>query len=117
MKATIASILFAALATTSVAQEMSTAQFNEDTLRASNAPSAVSMSVLRGRKAALREQQIADGVFDINRFTSTGPIPCVDGKAGEYSCNKVDLKGFLAHKDTGSATREGNDVWGTFSSS
>ena len=41
---------------------------------------------------------------------------CVDGKAGGYSCNNVDLKGFLRHQDLGSRTRVGNDVWGTYSS-
>lgn len=42
---------------------------------------------------------------------------CVDGKAGEYACNKIDLKAFLRHQDMGSRTRVGNDVWGWTDSS
>ncbi len=41
-----------------------------------------------------------------------GPIACVDGKAGEYSCDKVNLLSFLSHAEMGSATKEGNDIWG-----
>ncbi|KAG5795854.1 hypothetical protein H9Q69_005072 [Fusarium xylarioides] len=53
------------------------------------------------------------GVFDKDRYKvlSSG-TPCADGKAGGYSCNKIDLLGFLRHQDMGSRTRVGNDVWG-----
>jgi len=37
--------------------------------------------------------------------------PCVDGKAGDYSCNKVDLKAFVSFHSMGSKG-EGNDIWG-----
>lgn len=106
MKATITSLLLAALAGSSMAA------VDEDTLRAASAPNAVSMSTLKQRKINQREKDIADGVFDVDRYEATSATPCVDGKAGEYSCNNVDLLGFLRHQDTGSRTREGNDIWG-----
>lgn len=110
MKASITSVILAALAGTSAAQSMSV--YNADTLRATSAPNAVNMAVLKGRKVAQRDQDIADGLFDLNRYESTEATACVDGKAGEYSCNNVDLRGFLRHQDTNSQTREGNDIWG-----
>lgn len=60
----------------------------------------------------------AAGVFnkydikDNARIQAVGPAPCVNGKAGEYSCDKVDLTSFLSHAEMGSTTKEGNDVWG-----
>ena len=106
----LTSVLMAALAGTSTAQVVSI--FNADTLRAQSAPSAVSMATMKGRKVAQREKDIADGVFDLNRYEATGATACVDGKAGEFQCNNVDLLGFLRHQDAGSRTREGNDIWG-----
>jgi hypothetical protein len=114
MKASLSSIFLAALATTSVAEKINTSQFDAQFLEATNAPNAISMSVVRERKLSLREQQKADGVFDVDRYEATGAISCTDGKAGEYSCGNIDLKGFLRHQDMGSRTREGNDVWGKF---
>lgn len=110
MKASITSLILAALAGTSAAQSISV--YNADTLRATSAPNAVNMATLKARKVAQRDQDIADGVFDLDRYESTSATPCVDGKAGEYSCNNVDLLGFLRHQDTNSRTREGNDIWG-----
>lgn len=59
----------------------------------------------------------AAGVFD--RYDNArmqaqpvGPTSCVNGKAGEYSCDKVDLLSFLSHQEMGSTTKEGNDIWG-----
>jgi hypothetical protein len=112
MKASFGSFLVAALATAAAAEKINTAQFDEDYLRASNAPNAVSMSVVRGRKVALREKQIANGDFAVDRYELASATACEGGKAGEYSCNNVDLRGFLRHQDVGSRTREGNDVWG-----
>ncbi|KAL8935010.1 MAG: hypothetical protein Q9216_005630, partial [Gyalolechia sp. 2 TL-2023] len=40
------------------------------------------------------------------------PTPCVNGKSGEYSCDKVDMLSFLSHRQMGSTTKEGNDIWG-----
>lgn len=111
MKASFTSVLLAALAGTSAAQDITV--FNADTLRAESAPNAVSMSTLRQRKTSQREKDIAAGLFDEDRYEATGATACVDGKAGEYSCNNVDLLGFLRHQDAGSRTREGNDIWGT----
>ncbi|KAH7303921.1 hypothetical protein B0I35DRAFT_363989 [Stachybotrys elegans] len=115
MKASLSSILLAALAGSSFAeqQKINTSQFNEEYLRASIAPNAVGMSALRQRKEATYAKQEAAGAFDLNRYESiSSAIPCVDGKAGEFSCNGLDLRGFLRHQDMGSRTRVGNDVWG-----
>lgn len=49
------------------------------------------------------------------RMQAVGPTPCVNGKAGEYSCDKVNLLSFLSHAEMGSSTKEGNDVWGKYS--
>ncbi|MCJ1468788.1 hypothetical protein MMC07_007418 [Pseudocyphellaria aurata] len=55
----------------------------------------------------------AEGMFDSGRVASVAQkVPCSGGKAGEYSCDHVDLLSFLSHEDMGSTTREGNDVWG-----
>src|SRR2546430_2094139 len=54
-----------------------------------------------------------NGVFDSGRYKSISTTTaCVNGKAGEYSCQNVDMYAFLSHEDMGSSTKEGNDVWG-----
>ncbi|EAW13493.1 uncharacterized protein ACLA_055410 [Aspergillus clavatus NRRL 1] len=52
------------------------------------------------------------GMFDANRYPDLGKQKCANGTAGEYSCENVDLLGFLSHQAMGSETREGNDIWG-----
>lgn len=60
----------------------------------------------------------AEGMFDPNRVASMAQkVTCSGGKAGDYSCDHVDLLSFLSHEDMGSITREGNDVWGMFETS
>jgi hypothetical protein len=116
MKASLTSILLATLAGSSVAQtqKINTAKFNEDYLRASSAPHAIGMGELRQRKTALFDSEKAAGVFDKDRYkVLSSATPCSGGKAGGYSCNNVDLLGFLRHQDMGSRTRVGNDIWGT----
>ena len=110
MKASFTSLLLAALAGTSAAQTSTV--FNAESLKADSAPHAVSMSTLRQRKTSQREKDIAAGQFDVDRYEAVDATACTDGKAGEYSCNNVDLLGFLRHQDIGSQTREGNDIWG-----
>ncbi|KAH7174999.1 uncharacterized protein B0J16DRAFT_364942 [Fusarium flagelliforme] len=113
MKASLTSLLLATLAGSAVAQDkINTAKFDEGYLRANSAPNAIGMGVLRQRKTALFEKQAASGVFDKDRYKVASSTACVDGKAGGYSCNNVDMKGFLRHQDMGSRTRVGNDVWG-----
>jgi hypothetical protein len=117
MKASLTSLLLATLAGSAVAQtqKINTAKFNEDYLRASSAPNAIGMKELRQRKMALHESEAAAGVFDKDRYkVLSSATPCSGGKAGEYSCNNVDLLGFLRHQDMGSRTRVGNDIWGMF---
>ena len=57
----------------------------------------------------------AQGVFnryDNARLGAAVPAPCVNGKSGPYSCDKVDMLSFLSHSQLGSSTKEGNDIWG-----
>ena len=112
MKASIASILFAGLATGAAAQSIKAANFKADALKATSAPNAVAMSTMRQRKVAQFEKDKANGMYDVDRYEATGAMACTDGKAGEYQCNNIDLKGFLRHQDTNSRTRVGNDIWG-----
>ncbi|KAE8423460.1 hypothetical protein BDV36DRAFT_92160 [Aspergillus pseudocaelatus] len=70
------------------------------------------MSHLMSIKTEHRERARAQGLFRPNNYIDLGKTPCVDGKAGEYSCENVDLLGFLSHQAMGSTTREGNDIWG-----
>jgi hypothetical protein len=70
------------------------------------------MSVLRKLKLDTWSAQSEAGIFDIDRYAAQAATACVNGKAGEYRCNKVDLVSFLRHQDMGSSTRRGNDIWG-----
>ncbi|KAI6778455.1 uncharacterized protein J7T54_005361 [Emericellopsis cladophorae] len=119
MKASFASIFLAGLVTSAAAQDFKAAEFKvqasdfkANELKASSAPKAVAMSTLRQRKESQFEKDRADGMYKKNRYEVASATECVDGKAGEYSCNNIDLKGFIRHQDTNSRTREGNDVWG-----
>lgn len=122
MKVTAASLLLAALGS-GVADArpqapkddfvIQASEFGPQQLRASSAPSAMSMATLRGMKTNYRQQQRDAGAFKRDKYERAGPIPCVDGKAGEYACGRVDLVDFLRHQDTGSTVLEGNDIWGT----
>ncbi|KAE8153574.1 hypothetical protein BDV25DRAFT_127090 [Aspergillus avenaceus] len=70
------------------------------------------MDHLMSLKVEHRERARAQGLFKANNYIDLGKTACVDGKAGEYSCENVDLLGFLSHQAMGSTTREGNDIWG-----
>lgn len=72
------------------------------------------MAHLMALKMEHRERSRSQGLFTVNKYIDLGSSKCVDGKAGEYSCENVDLQGFLSHQALGSTTREGNDVWGGF---
>lgn len=63
-------------------------------------------------KVQSRERARAQGLFNLNRYPDQADKRCTQGKAGEYSCQNVDLLSFLSHQALGSVTREGNDVWG-----
>ncbi|KAK2595272.1 hypothetical protein QQS21_006987 [Conoideocrella luteorostrata] len=114
MRASVASIVLTMLAGSGMASiEVNP---NPESLAASGSPMAVSMEELMEAKLSHREQDIASGVFDKDRYTAQAATACINGKAGEYSCKNADLKGFIRHKDLGSRTRAGNDVWGWTSS-
>lgn len=55
------------------------------------------------------------GIFDRGRYkVVTMYTACNGGKAGDYSCDGVDMAGFLPHEVMGSSERRGNDVWGEY---
>ena len=60
------------------------------------------------------ERAKANGMFGGSKLypKRTQVTPCVDGYAGEYRCNNVDMHGFLSHEDLRSPNLTGNDVWG-----
>lgn len=70
------------------------------------------MEHLMDLKMKSRQRARANGLFRLNRWPEHGSTKCKKGKAGEYSCENVDLNAFLSHQALGSVTREGNDVWG-----
>lgn len=113
MKASILSVFLASLATGALGEmRIKSGDVTAQQLQAFNAPNAVSMSALRERKVNQMEKDRAAGAYDKNRYKKSGPRKCKNGKAGEYSCNKVDLLAFLRHQDLGSEARAGNDIWG-----
>ena len=73
------------------------------------------MDRLMGLKIKHWSKMRASGAFD--KFDDTNarvmaPMPCTNGKAGEYACDNVDMLSFLSHQEMGSTTKEGNDIWG-----
>ena len=72
---------------------------------------AETMAQLKQLKEATWAVLNETGAFDLNRYEALqAPSPCINGKAGEYQCSKVDLVSFLRHQDMGSSTRRGNDI-------
>ncbi|RYP69365.1 hypothetical protein DL769_005291 [Monosporascus sp. CRB-8-3] len=119
MKVTTTSLLLTAAFNAGVearpytqSRQVTTSAFGPDELRSFTASTAVSMEVVMGKKKSHTEANIAAGVYDVDRYNKVGATPCVNGTAGEYSCDGVDLMGFLRHQDMGSRERRGNDVWG-----
>ncbi|OBT63250.1 hypothetical protein VE03_07784 [Pseudogymnoascus sp. 23342-1-I1] len=73
----------------------------------------VAMERLMDLKVTSREKLRIDGYFAAGKWNSTSEVQaCTNGKAGEYSCNGVDLQAFASHESLGSKTKEGNDIWG-----
>ncbi|KAI6353908.1 hypothetical protein MCOR25_008821 [Pyricularia grisea] len=75
MKATLSSVLLAALAGSVVAEKINTSQFNAQFLQAYTAPNAVEMSVLREKKVTQHEQDVAAGRFDMAATRPWEPPP------------------------------------------
>ncbi|KAF2458028.1 hypothetical protein BDY21DRAFT_285195 [Lineolata rhizophorae] len=72
----------------------------------------MAMDRLVSIKTSQRASQRERGMFRSQAYPSKKNVPCVDGMAGEYACENVDLMAFLSHEDMGSVEREGNDIWG-----
>ena len=45
---------------------------------------------------------------------SAGPAECVDGDAGGYACNGLDLQSMVSLEDLGCGTNMGNDIWSVY---
>ncbi|KAG6006954.1 hypothetical protein E4U21_006573 [Claviceps maximensis] len=70
------------------------------------------MSQVMSQKSSFHKQKQEAGVFAEKKYTSMGNVKCENGKAGEYSCENIDVVGSITHEATGSTSREGNDIWG-----
>ena len=49
-------------------------------------------------------------VFFLTATAATAQIPCVDGNAGGYPCQNIDLMGYLSSDEVGGGDM--NDIWG-----
>ncbi|KAJ3507670.1 hypothetical protein NLJ89_g6173 [Agrocybe chaxingu] len=59
------------------------------------------------------DEQAASGAFDSARFSAIEDFtPCVDGFAGEFRCNNIDLYSFYTHAELGSTVGQGSSSWG-----
>jgi len=92
MKTALASFLLA-FAGVSVADYKANARaFGPDELRAFNAPNAMSMEAIKQQKLSHVENNEKAGVYALDRYKQvTSKTPCVDGMAGEYKCENIDL--------------------------
>ncbi|KAF4463652.1 choice-of-anchor B domain [Fusarium albosuccineum] len=78
------------------------------------------MDEMMALKTAQWDRAEARGLFGGSKLYKklTSFQPCIKGKSGRgpgkesYSCNNVNMHGFLSHEDLGSTTFRGNDVWG-----
>ncbi|KAH7408776.1 hypothetical protein DE146DRAFT_388339 [Phaeosphaeria sp. MPI-PUGE-AT-0046c] len=98
------------------AQRIEASIFGPAQLKSAVAQTAVSMEVLKEKKLAHQSAKEQAGQFAMNAYSAMDATACVNGTAGEYKCNNVDMMGFLRHQDMGSRTRVGNDIWGWTSS-
>jgi xanthine dehydrogenase molybdopterin-binding subunit B len=96
------------------AQRIEASDFGPAQLKSAVAQTSISMEVLKARKMEHQAAKEQAGQFAMNAYSAANSTACVNGMAGEYKCNNVDMLGFLRHQDMGSRTRVGNDVWGTF---
>jgi len=67
------------------------------------------------RVMTIKEQQWSecadDGRCPVQGLSTVSNIKCVDGRAGEYDCENVDLMSFVPLSDLGCGG-DGNDIWG-----
>lgn len=70
------------------------------------------MKLINAKEAAIAKHDAA-GVFKSEQYpTITKHTPCINGYAGEFRCNNVDLHYFASHADLGSVTGRGSSTWG-----
>ena len=73
-----------------------------------------SPTIASSRLAYVREQmpllRAARGHGEWSHLKALGATACVDGQAGSYPCNNVDLAAFLPLTQIGGGS--GNDIWG-----
>lgn len=51
-----------------------------------------------GIKMDRYEQRLQEGAYNSSQFKAIdGPVACVDGYAGEFKCNNIELLHFLTH--------------------
>lgn len=68
---------------------------------------------LMSKKRAAFSKHERMGAFNAKKWPKINkPTPCVNGKAGEFRCENIDLWYFASHADLGSATGQGSSSWG-----
>lgn len=107
-----AAFILAGMASTGLAMPTTEHWGEKELLKAEIPDDTVSMASLRAAKLQAWEEMRANGEFDDERYHAQAMTKCENGKAGDYSCNNIDLMHFLPHADMGSKSKTGNDVWG-----
>ncbi|KAG5650706.1 hypothetical protein H0H81_011312 [Sphagnurus paluster] len=68
-------------------------------------------AMMRNKTAKFTSRRAA-GLYQSRKHRALSYAPCVDGRAGEFKCNNVDLYSFKSHAELGSETGEGSSSWG-----
>jgi len=84
------------------AERIEASDFGAAQLKSAGAQTAISMEVLKARKMEHQNAKEQAGQFAMNAYAAANSTACVNGQAGEYKCNNVDMLGFLRHQDMGS---------------
>ncbi|KAL0958576.1 hypothetical protein HGRIS_000714 [Hohenbuehelia grisea] len=67
---------------------------------------------IMSQKHRLWDDMARKGAFNAAQYTSISEFtPCIDGRAGEFRCNNIDLYSFTSHVDLGNGGR-GSSTWG-----
>ncbi|KAL0950265.1 hypothetical protein HGRIS_010245 [Hohenbuehelia grisea] len=67
---------------------------------------------IMSKKHRFWDERARMGAFNADKYPSISEFrPCVDGYAGEFRCNNIDLYSFMSHKDLGGGA-QGSSTWG-----
>jgi choice-of-anchor B domain-containing protein len=97
------------VATTAVTHAASKLHCTGDCLRATEMYGSPRMYGVMEEKKLYWAKENEEGAIGVT--ASAGPAECIDGVAGGYPCDNVDLLSFTSLADLGSVG-QGNDIWG-----